>query len=247
MNYLPLMTDEEVLYICSVIRPQEVSSYFRRYPKDFAKIVPGFRASSIDISKIPGLLFRHRSKYFISSFIEGHINEWLPQIQHHLDKAVEEGVSLDAAYIKVLPESFFAGNVSLYFKLTEKEYPDGYLSLLSSAVAEAKDVIEGHKKLEDEIEAKNASIMRLQKELDSLSGINKSLKEKQNEYISEVKSLKQENAHAQKLTAIIQRKDDAIAALMSEIDGLRAIGKSLAAELSATKNEVIVANNDDIK
>ena len=40
MNYLPLMTEEEVQYICSVIPKNDTIIYFQHNPKEFAKICP---------------------------------------------------------------------------------------------------------------------------------------------------------------------------------------------------------------
>lgn len=74
MNYLSLLTEEEVHYICSVIPLQDSVYYFKKYPKDFAKIMPGFRATSIKSQeRVSGVLYRNRNQPFISSFIEKHI------------------------------------------------------------------------------------------------------------------------------------------------------------------------------
>jgi len=47
MNYLPQLSDDEVQYICSAIPLQESIYYFKQNPKEFAKVMPGFRAASI--------------------------------------------------------------------------------------------------------------------------------------------------------------------------------------------------------
>ena len=39
MNYLIDLTEEDIRYVCSAIPYQETTSYFKRYPKEFAKIL----------------------------------------------------------------------------------------------------------------------------------------------------------------------------------------------------------------
>ena len=74
MSYLSMMNEDEIRYICSVINPQDVVTYFTRYPKDFAKICPGFRPSSAAKLDVGSLLFRNRNRGFISHFVEDCIN-----------------------------------------------------------------------------------------------------------------------------------------------------------------------------
>lgn len=74
MNYLPLLTEDELRYIISIIPLQDTVSYFKHNPKQFAQIRPGFRATSISKIDASKLLFSYRSRKFVSSFIEKHIS-----------------------------------------------------------------------------------------------------------------------------------------------------------------------------
>lgn len=235
MKYLPLMTNYEIKYICSVIRPQIASSYFQRHPKEFAKIFPGFRPNAMGRFNIPDLLFKYRNRDFISSFIEDHISRWLPEIQEHLDQCMEEGDSKDAAYIQILSQSFFAENVALYFKLIEEEHSEAYVSLLSSAIAEAKKVSERQEKLDADVQSKDADIERLQSDLKFVKDSFKNSKAKQNEYIAEIKALKQELSKAEELDALIRNKEEAIADLKAEIQALNKNEKELKAALAEAR------------
>lgn len=250
MNYLPLLTEDEIRYICSVIPQKRVSDYFRHNPKEFSKICPGFRPNAISRLNVSDLLFRKLNNDFISSFIEKSISAWLPQIQEHLDHCIEEGSSKDLAYIQTLPQSFFVGNVALYFKLAEENYPEAYIALLSSAVAEAKKTLEEHEKLDTEAKSKDVDIERLQSELASVTTALKNSKAKQSEYIAEIKSLKQEVTKLEVLNADIQAKEEAIANLKSKIEMLKKSEKSMKAELSAAQNsqqQLEIRIRDEIK
>ena len=81
MSYISLLSEDEVQYICSVIPQKHVSDYFRRNPKEFAKICPGFRPIAIFRLNVGDLLFRNRNNGFVSSFIDKNIRIWLCQIQ----------------------------------------------------------------------------------------------------------------------------------------------------------------------
>ena len=47
MKYLPSMTENEIRYVCSVIPLQDSVRYFKHNPKDFAKVMPVIRATSL--------------------------------------------------------------------------------------------------------------------------------------------------------------------------------------------------------
>lgn len=236
MNYLPLLAEDEIQYICSVIPQKHVSDYFRYNPKEFAKICPGFRPNAISRLNVGDLLFRNRNNGFVSSFIEKNISIWLRQIQAHIEQCMEEGSNKDTAYIQTLYQSFFVGNIALYFKLSEEEHPESYISLLSSAVAEAKKNSEDREKLDADSQSKDADIRRLQSELESVTSALKNLKGKQNEYIAEIKALKQKIARADDFNAIIQNKENDIANLKAEVQVLKRSEKGLKEELSAIQS-----------
>lgn len=236
MNYLPLMTEDEIQYICTAIPEKRVSDYFRRNPKEFSKICPGFRPNAISRLNVPDLLFRNRNNGFVSSFIEKTISIWLSQIQECLDECIKDGRNKDAAYIEILAQSFFVGNIALYFKLIEEEHPEDYISLLSTAAVEAKKVSEEQDKLKVDVESKTAEIERLQAELASVkTALNKS-KTKQSAYAAETKSLKQELVNTDELNATIQSKEEAIATLEAEVSQLKRSEKDLKAELKAAQS-----------
>lgn len=235
MNYIPLLSENEIKYICSVTPHKYVSDYFRYHPKEFAKICPGFRPTAISRLNVADLLFRNRNNGFVSSFIERNISIWLRQIQEHLEQCVQEGNSKDTAYIQILSQSFFVDNVKLYFKLIETEHPEAYISLLSSAVKHAKKVSDEQEKLNADDQAKDTFIGQLQSELKSTKDALEHLKAKQSEYIAEINSIKPKLTNMDQLTSLIHKKEEAVAALKVEVHLLIESEKELKGELAEAR------------
>lgn len=235
MNYIPLLAEEEMQYICSVIPRRHVSDYFRRNPKEFAKICPGFRPTAISRLNVGDLLFRNRNNDFISSFIEKNISIWLSQIQQHIDKCMEDGNSKDATYVQTLSQSFFVDNIALYFKLIKEEHSEDYIAILSAAVVETKKTSEEQKKLKEEAKLKEITIEQLQSQLDSTTIALKNSKTKQSEYATEIKSLKQKIGNIDEQNSILQNKEEVIAALEDEISQLKESEKGLKSELNRAR------------
>ena len=134
MNYLTDLTKEEIKYVCTVIPFKEVSTYFRKYPKEFSKLKPGFRVKSLNEDTVIRTLYDFRNKDFIASFLFKHIDRWIEEIDRELVKALESELDQEAAYIDVLSRSFFSGNVALFFKIKGEEKSEDYLKVMRSSV-----------------------------------------------------------------------------------------------------------------
>lgn len=135
MKYITNLTKEEIKYICTVIPYQETAAYFKKYPKEFTKIRPGFRVKSLNEDMVTRILYEFRSKDFIFSYLNKHIEKWIKEIDEELVNAKEKGLDQEAAYVDVLSRSFFSGNVALFFKIKEQEKSDEYLSVLSCVIS----------------------------------------------------------------------------------------------------------------
>lgn len=135
MNYLLDLTKEELKYICSEIPFQETVAYFRRYPKEFTKLRPGFRVKSLTQLDVVKILYDFRNRDYIASFIVKHINRWIEEIEDELSHKINKGMDTEMAYIDVLSRSFFAKNVPLYFKIREEEKSQEYLEVLGAAIS----------------------------------------------------------------------------------------------------------------
>jgi len=237
MNYLPQLTENEVHYICSVIPLQDSIHYFRNNPREFAKIMPGFRATSMkNQTQVSALLFRNRNQYFISTFIEKHISNWLSQIQGQIAKMMEDGNSKNLALLHTLPSCFFVDNIGLFFKLINEEYSEEFIALLSEAVTATKKTSVEHEKLQSKIKAKESEIRNLQAELDSaklnLEIIGKKLYERN----TEIKVVKRGLVELDKLKSTVQNDKEMIVVLEAKIQVRNETINGLRKELSEAKN-----------
>jgi len=228
VNHIPLLTENEIQYICSAIPLENVSGYFQRYPREFAKILPGFRPSAIFQFDVGDLLFRNRNKNFVSSFIEKHISMWLRQIQEHISQCIKNGDDKDIAYIRTLSQSYFADNVALYFKLIEEKHSETYVSLLSSAIKYTKKALDEQEELAKDVQSKDNEIGLLQTELTSI-------KDSLEKSKSEINSLKQELDKVDELSTLVRKKNRFIADLKAEIHALKTSKRELNTELTKVR------------
>ncbi len=211
MNYLSMLTEDEIKYICSVIPLQESVWYFKRYPKDFAKTMPGFRPTSLkNQEQVSALLYRRRNQNFISSFIEKHISRWLDEIQGEITLKIDEGESKESAWMQTLPFCFFVDKISIFFKLIGEEHPEQYISLISASIKRIKDLDISYKKLETTLIDKKSEVMRLEEDIKRVQfELDKSSK-KLIERLSEIKALKRTCADLEKLESVVRTREQEI-------------------------------------
>jgi len=238
MNYLPLLTEDEAQYICSSIPYEHTISYFRQHPKEFAKIRPGFRPQSISRSDASKLLYNHRSRPFVSRFIEDHISDWLSQIQQHFNKCIEDGESKEFALIHTLPFSYFSGNVALYFKLIKEEYPEDYVALFTTTVTAIKEATEEQDKLQADLIAKKLDIKQLQTDLELAKIKLQKAEAKRKKQSTMIKTLKRSITDLEKFRAIVQNREDVIASLKAKIQEKERTIQDLRAEISNAKDNI---------
>ena len=215
MNYLTELTKEEIKYICKSIPFAVVTGYFRRYPKEFTTIRPGFRVKSLNEESVARILFDFRSRDFIRTFIIKCIRQWIKEIDEELEKAIKEGKSTETAYIDVLPQSFFAENVPLYFKIKEEEKSEDYLLILSAAVSYQADKIKNNRDEIGQMKKKGAEI-------------DKKVEELNDKFLEEEKNTERLRKNALDMKAALEEKDSIIwterkrnSELADEIESLR--------------------------
>lgn len=232
MNHLPQLTEDEVHYICSVIPTRDAISYFQQDPKEFSKILPGFRASKISKLNVSNLLFINRNRGFISFFIEKHINTWLSQIQEHLNKCIQDGDSKDFAFLHTLPCSYFADKIDLYFKLINEEYSEEYITLFKVAVKVIKESNSKQEKLQEELSAKESDIKKLNAEHELVKSDLKITDIRLNERSAEIITLKNSVSDLEKLRTTIKNDEVIITLLRAKIQGQENTIQRQRAELS---------------
>lgn len=237
MNYLSILTEDDVRYICSVIPLEDSVCYFKQYPKDFAKVMPGFRATSMKRQEqISALIFRYRKQSFIASFIDKHICRWLEEIQGHIAKRMDDGDNHESALLQTLPNCFFSDNVGLFFKLINEEHSDEYIALLCAAVKTIKKFDDKREKLDKEIKDKDFEIKKLHVQFEFAQADSARLGAKLNETSAEIKDLKITNVDVARLKDIIQSNEETNEALISKVQDQEKIIKQLSKELLEMKD-----------
>jgi hypothetical protein len=221
------MADEEIQYVCSVIPSKEIVAYFKHFPKEFAKILPGFRPSALLKRDVNALLFIHRSRDFIASFLEKVISDWLSQIECYKSEQIEAGDDEEMALLHTLSESFFARNVPLYFKLISDERSEEYLSLLSTAISALKELADSQKFLKKEFEAKTVQITHMNKQLETAQALANKQKERLNECLSENSVLRSSNREIPTLNSSIEAYEQKTLNLLDDVQKQRDIIKTL--------------------
>ena len=247
MNYLKDLTKEELKYICTVIPFQNAIAYFKRHPKEFTKIRPGFRPVSLTEEAVIKTLYDYRNKDFIALFIIKHIDRWIKEIDEELEKAIEEGKKEELAYIEVLSQSFFAENISLYFKIKGIEKSEDYLMILGTAV-EYQAV--NYKRNQEEIR-------KLKKQQKEITDVRESLENKISEIEKKYANLKdQELDQRNKLqnkTELLNQEQEKSKWLSKEVEELEnTLAKLKEDEIWKTsemeqKIESLMANKDEQK
>lgn len=151
MNNFSKLSNDEYEKICYAIPHKYVVNYFQKNPKEFSKLRPGFRATTIQSKDAIKLLVAYRERGFISSFIEKVVNDWLKDIQSVVQNYQNNGESEITSYIHTLYQSFFSDNVSAYFKLIDKNYSSEQLELMSKLILLLKSTDEKQQELESAV------------------------------------------------------------------------------------------------
>lgn len=179
------LSEEEINYICQQITPNRIRAYFKRYPKEFNKIFPGFRVTHLSDDNTIMLVRKNITKDFVTSFIRKQLGIWSQEIEEYRKELEEKGESPQRAMLKTIPQSVFVGNVRLFFKVTGEyeQYSEEYIALVES-VLQLLNAKESEEKNTTEILEYRAEESAEHSEI-------KVLKEKENELSDEITRLRQ--------------------------------------------------------
>ena len=225
MNYMT-----ELKYICSVIPYEETTKYFSKHPKEFFKIKPGFRVTSLNEKEVTEILFSFRNKSFISAFIVKHINIWLKEIEAALIEAKGKGLNTEASYINVLAQSVFSQNIPLYFKMIKEEKSEEYLSLITAAVNQLNIFMDKakcvDKRYNKDLSEREYEINRLKKLVNDTVINSKKIKHQINNMTVSNKSMSltisQKNEEIKELQIVILKLKEKAAVLTEKINKVTA-------------------------
>lgn len=177
MNYINRLSNENLKYVCSIIPDKNVKDVFKKYPKIFHNIKPGFRSETLNQKELSEILYNHKSDEFISDIINQFISNTLKEINIYLEFEINQGYDENLALLRALSNSYFSKNASIYFRLINREVSREYLNLIDASVEEIE-------KIED---AKSASNRELETAYEYIDNLNKKIKN----YDSKVSKLKE--------------------------------------------------------
>ena len=134
MKHVSTFTKEELQQICQIIGPKVIKSQFQKNPKEFAKIRPGFRATSLSDDEALSLVLRNSNNRFIADLVHTAVEHWLSEIDSCRQEAQAQGATPEEALVRVLSKSLFDNNVPLYFAISEEERSPEFISVVQAAV-----------------------------------------------------------------------------------------------------------------
>lgn len=240
MNYLPILNEDEIRYICSVIPLKEWVSYFNQYPKDFAKVMPGFRAKSLkNQEQINNLIFRRYRQPFISSFIEKHISRWMEQIQQEISLLTDRGESKESAWLQTLPFSYFVDDIGIFFKLIGEEISTGNLALLRLSIITIRDLDIEVNELKDSFDESEKGQNQLKHDMKRMKAELDKLGKKLIVSSNEIEALNRTNTDLDKLKWVILAKEQEMEVLEKNVKQRDATIQQLKTELTATISEQV--------
>ena len=134
MINLSQLLPSDIEYICGLLSPHGIRMYFQKNPKPFAEIRRGSRPAKLSDAETLSIVVKNISKPFINSLVVGRLQEWLNEIKEHRDNLQSEGLSVEEALLKTIPESVFSGNSRLYFRLIEEPFSENFINLFDCAM-----------------------------------------------------------------------------------------------------------------
>lgn len=241
MSDFSILTDEEFVRICAAIPHGLIISYFKKNPKEFAKIRPGFRASAIKTDDAVKLMFKCRQNGFISSFVERIVKDWLAEISDAIAGYQKDGETAISASIRALSQSYFADNNSAYFKLAETEFSDDDISLIQETIALVKDYGIKLHELEDRL---NKSLQ----EIDEYKRINKIADSKNmcqlEKSASQIRKLRERVEELKKAESLYREVQGELEKSKKDIERLNRLNASSIEKMAALQSEIERINKE---
>lgn len=148
MNYISLLTQDEIAILCNLISGKGFKVLFQKKSKEFSKIKPGFRPNGISEKDAVSLGIKYIDKPFISSFVNATVDNWLKEIDEFHTNLVLNGRGEDEAMAETLSKSYFFANINLYFKLTEGDVDEVYIAKIREYMADIAARADGNKREE---------------------------------------------------------------------------------------------------
>lgn len=167
MNYIGLLTKEEITILCKIITGKEFREIFKKNEREFSKIQKGFRAKSLTEQHALSIAISNADKPFVAMWINTMVDNWLKEIRENIAKLEGEGLSHGAALATTMLDSFFANNVELYFKLAGNSLDQDARSWLYERMEDIKSERASNAIMSDRIKALEEENRHISEEVES--------------------------------------------------------------------------------
>ncbi len=135
MNYISLLTQDEMVILCNLIPGKGFKVFFQKNPNEFSMIKPGFRPNSLSEEEAVSLGIKYIDKPFIASFVNTTVQRWLKEIDGFYADLLSKGKNEDEAMAETLTGSYFRNNLELYFKLIKNgDVDERYIAKLQGYI-----------------------------------------------------------------------------------------------------------------
>ena len=124
MSLITNLSSKELNSLCQIITPKEIKEYFKKNPRTFNKIKPGFRPESLSDNDIFSIVESNRQEPFIEAFFDNNIPRLIETIEDTFPD-FGEGDDYDySALAKEIKKTPFSIHPKLFFALTNQKYPE---------------------------------------------------------------------------------------------------------------------------
>ena len=154
-NYVAELNNDDLLSLCRLISTRNFKDLFRKNPEKFNKIKLGYNYKKASEEETFSFIVENRDKEFIYNFINYGVQQWLTEIQDHINALVGEGRPFADATTEILSRSVFSNQIKLFFLLSEEQYPEEYILMTQYAIdlrSKLAQALEAAKTTEEKVE-----------------------------------------------------------------------------------------------
>lgn len=211
MDYLSLLTNDEVNDLCKVISGKIIKKFFTENPNEFARIKSGFRPSRISEDEAVSLVIQNINKTFLRRFINGQTESWLKQVKNNIDFFKIKGHVEEQAIAETLADSPFDSHIELYFKLIGRSVDKEYIDDIKERILALKNKKDETSSSDDtekvsseqKISELEQKVTELNLQLTKLVAISE---HKENEYAEKKQALEENNSKLEKTLEELQQQ-----------------------------------------
>lgn len=222
MDYLSLLTKEEVNALCGVISGKTIRKLFIENPKEFGKIKPGFRANKISEDEAVSLASQNINRPFLKFFLNRYTEDLLKYGEHNISALKLQGQVEEQAIAETLADSPFNGHIELYFKLVGRSVDKEYIDDIKERILALKNKDETLSSNDTEKVSSEQKISELEQKVTELNlqitDLVADSEHKENEYAEKRQALEENNSKLEKKLEELQQQFQNLQAEKEKVD-----------------------------